>query len=361
MGAGAVAGRPLRSRLTVALLCLAALAVPAPGAPHTGGSTGYASVSIDRSTVRYSLVLPTAALPSEMAENLRLAQLGSAQARERLLDVLRRTIGVRADSVRCEPGPGLVQPGAADAASFTMLVDFACPGGFRELALRDDVFDVVGTDHHTLTKVEWAGETRQFAFEPTSREARFSVAPSAGRDTTSFVLLGIHHILSGYDHLLFLVALLLSGGGLFALVKIVTAFTLAHSITLSLAVLDLVVLPDRLVEAVIALSIAFVAAENLAPRPAVGRRWIVSFVFGLVHGFGFSSALRELGLARHGLVLSLLGFNVGVEIGQALVIAALLPMLVLLRRTRWKSRAIAGSSVAILAIGLVLFVERLFL
>lgn len=349
-------------RLACALLA-AAIAVGATttcGA-HTGGSTGYASVSVERSTVRYSLVLPTAALPTEMAENLRLAEAGSAQARERLLDVIRRTIVVRADGLRCEPGPGLLQSRPSEAASVTLLVDFACPSGLRELQIRDDIFDVVGTDHHTLMKIEWAGETRQFAFEPASRDARFGVAASAARSTTSFVMLGIHHILSGYDHLLFLVGLLLSGGTLLGLVKIVTAFTLAHSVTLSLAVLDLVTVPDRLVEGVIALSIAFVAAENLAPRPAVGRRWIVSFVFGLVHGFGFSSALRELGLGRQNLAVSLLGFNVGVEIGQALVIAALLPVLLLLRRTRWKSRAVAGSSLAILAVGLILFVERLFL
>src|SRR5205814_5753179 len=103
--------------------------------------------------------------------------------------------------------------------------------------------------------------------------------------------------------------------------RFIAACTYSHSGTLSLAVSNVIVLPDRLVESVIALSIAFVAAENLAPRPAISRRWMVSFVFGLMHGFGFSSALRELGLTREGLALSLLGFNVGVEAGQALVIA----------------------------------------
>jgi hypothetical protein len=327
---------------------------------HTGGSTGYASVTVDRSTVRYVLTLPTAALPSGMAEDLRLTQSGSAQARDRLLDVVRRAVTLRADGTRCAPGPGQVQPGSPETPNFTLLVDFACPSGFHELAIRDDIFDVVGTDHHTLTKVEWPGGTGQLALEPTSREGRFAVGAAAAPNLGSFILLGVHHILSGYDHLLFLVALLLSGGSLLSLVKIVTAFTLAHSITLTLAVLDVIVLPDRLVEAVIALSIAFVAAENLAPRPAITRRWLVSFAFGLVHGFGFSSALRELGLGRQGLVLSLFGFNIGVEIGQALVIAALLPLLVLLRRTRWKARAVVGSSLAILVVGVLLFVERAF-
>lgn len=328
------------------------------GHAHTGGSTGYASVSVHGATVRYRVVLPAAALTSRMAEDLRLAQAGSVQAQERLLDVLRRAIELRGNGIHCEPGPGVVERSAFDAPTFAMLVDFACPSGLRELQIRDDVFDVLGPNHHTLTRVEWPAGTRQFAFEPSAREARFSVGGSAARDTRSFLLLGIHHILSGYDHLLFLLGLLLPGGGLLALTKIITAFTLAHSVTLSLAVLNIVVLPDRLVEAVIGLSIAAVAAENLCLTPSVTRRWLVSFAFGLVHGFGFSGALRELGLPAHGLLLSLFGFNAGVEVGQALVVAVALPLLILLRQTRWEPRIARGSSLAILLVGLILFAER---
>jgi len=294
-----------------------------------------------------------------MTEDLRLTQKGSIQARERLLDVLRQRIGLRGDGSRCEPGPGAIDMRAS--ATVSMLVDFACPAGLRSLEIRDDIFDVLGIDHHTLMKVEWSGGTRQFVLEPAAREAGLAVSDAATRGMGTFLTLGIHHILSGYDHLLFLLGLLLSGGSVFALAKIITAFTVAHSVTLSLAVTDVIAVPDRLVEAVIALSIAFVAAENLAPRPAVSRRWIVSFLFGLVHGFGFSSALRELGLTREGLALSLLSFNVGVEAGQALVIAILLPGLILLRRSQWETRAVIASSIAILATGVVLFVERVFM
>ncbi|PYN47740.1 MAG: hypothetical protein DME00_14710 [Candidatus Rokuibacteriota bacterium] len=340
------------------VVVLACRVVPADA--HTGGSTGYASVSVHRSTVRYSLTLPTAVLPSQLAEDLRLAQRGSVQARERLLDVLRQRIELRGNGTRCEPGPGAVDLPAPEATSVSMLVDFACPTGLRSLEIRDDIFDVLGGDHHTLMKVEWSGGTRQLVFEPAARAARLALGDPATRDMTTFLTLGIHHILSGYDHLLFLLGLLLSGGSLVALAKIITAFTVAHSVTLSLAVTDVITLPDRLVEAVIALSIAFVAAENLAPRPAVSRRWMVSFLFGLVHGFGFSSALRELGLTRQGLALSLLGFNLGVEVGQAIVIAILLPALIVLRRSRWQARAVTASSVAMLATGVILFVERLF-
>jgi HupE / UreJ protein len=362
MGTDAGGARPLRPggvAVAVALVVLAG--VSGSAGAHTGGSTGYASVSVHRGAVRYSVTLPTAALTSAMAEDLRLAQAGSAQADERLLDVLRRTLTLRGNGVRCEPGPGRVEPSAVDAPSFTMFIDFACPTGLRELDLRDDIFDVLGANHHTLAKVEWPDGTRQFAFEPAAREARFVLGSgSTARDTGSFVLLGVEHILSGWDHLLFLLGLLLRAGSWLALAKIITAFTLAHSVTLTLAVLDVIVLPDRLVEAVIALSIAFVAAENLFLRPVVARRWVVSFCFGLVHGFGFSSALRELGLPSHGLLLSLFGFNAGVEIGQALVVAVTLPVFVLLRDTRWERQMIWSSSLAILLLGVVLFFERAF-
>ena len=276
--------------------------------------------------------------------------------------MVRKHVVLRADDVRCEPGPGEVSPGAFPAPTFTMRVDFACGRGPRELTVQDDTFDVLGPDHHTLARIEAPGTTQQFAFAPETRVARFPIetAPAASHSTGSFVLLGIHHILSGYDHLLFVIGLLLPGGDLLSLAKIITAFTIAHSVTLTLAVLQVVTLPDRLIEAVIALSIAYVAAENLFGRPAVSRRWLVSFCFGLVHGFGFASALRDLGLSTHGLVLSLFGFNAGVEIGQGLVVALALPALVLLRNTRWERRMVWSSSVAILLVAAVLFVERAF-
>ncbi len=353
--------RRVLDRIGLGVLLLAGAAATAWA--HTGGSTGYAAITINWSTVRYGLTLSTSTLPSDLAEALRLAQMGNPKSREKLLDVVRTRIVLHANGARCEPGRGQVLFSGVDATSFTILVDFACVSVVRELDVQDNIFDVLGTDHHTLAKLEAPSGIQQFAFAPDARQGRFVIGDQgAGVLTTgSFFMLGIHHILSGYDHLLFLLALLLPGGGLLSLLKIITAFTIAHSVTLSLAVLQVVTLPDRLIEAVIALSIMFVAAENLFLDPTVSRRWVVSFCFGLVHGFGFSSALRELRLPAHGLLLSLFGFNLGVEVGQALVVTACLPLLLLLRRSRWESRAVLGSSLAILLIGLVLFVERALL
>ena len=121
---------------------------------HAGGTSGYASITLSRSTVRYSVTLPTAALPSDLAEALRLAQMGSQQNRDKLLDVLRRQIILRANGTRCEPGPGQVVPSAFDATSFTMYLDFACGSTVRDLVVEDNIFDVLGPDHHTLAKVD---------------------------------------------------------------------------------------------------------------------------------------------------------------------------------------------------------------
>jgi hydrogenase/urease accessory protein HupE len=182
-----------------------------------------------------------------------------------------------------------------------------------------------------------------------------------------YVLAGIEHIVIGYDHIAFLVAVILWGRRPGPLVGVVTAFTVAHSITLSAAVLGLFSPPSRLVEALIALSIVYVAAENFFVRD-IRRRWRVTFVFGLAHGFGFASVLRDYGLPRDALVPALAAFNVGVEIGQvAIVLLALGAMRVIEALSRMRARGpvtfpeprfVHALSWAILALGLYWTVER---
>ncbi len=350
------------------MLALAAIGLwlgtagPLPAQAHTGGSTGYAAIQISGKTVRYSLTLSPSFLPVGIAFELRLAQVGHQATRDRWVEQIREKVKLGDPAATCAPGPGFLDS-SRTGENVTFVVDYICAEPVTRLVIRDDLFDTLGPDHHTLAKIEFGSTTRQFAFTPEARETTVEVRGEAraAQWSGSFFVLGIEHILTGYDHLLFLVALLLRGGGLGSILKIITAFTVAHSITLALAVLNVVVLPDRLVESVIALSIAFVAAENLFLPAAVSHRWVVSFLFGLVHGFGFSGILRELGLPRQGLLLSLLGFNLGVEAGQAIAVAVFLPLLILLRRTRWERRLVATASVAILAVGLVIFVERVFL
>src|SRR5207245_7713469 len=171
--------------------------------------------------------------------------------RARLLGFIHDKITLVAQGRRCETGPGFLLPPPPQGESVTLVVDFVCAeAAVRDLLIRDDLFGVLGADYHTLARIEAPGFSGQFAFTPETRQTRVAVGGAGGGGTVSFFLLGIEHILSGYDHLLFLLGLLLRGGGWFSLAKIITAFTLAHSVTLALAVLNLVVLPDRLVEAV---------------------------------------------------------------------------------------------------------------
>ena len=173
-----------------------------------------------------------------------------------------------------------------------------------------------------------------------------------------YVGLGVEHILGGIDHLLFLLALLRAGHGLWQTVKIVTAFTVAHSITLSLAALGMVEVPSSIVEPLIAASIVWVAVENLVAPAGAARRWLIAGVFGLIHGLGFASALVELGLSRDVLLQALVGFNIGVELGQLAFVAVVLPPLVWASRPGRLPRLPQVLSAIVALVGAVWLVER---
>lgn len=214
-----------------------------------------------------------------------------------------------------------------------------------------------------VATILYQGKVQDFVFRPDSR--RFALASEAAPQTlTSFVKLGIGHILSGWDHLLFVIALVALGGGLGYLMKVITAFTLAHSVTLILGTLGLVELPSRLIESMIALSIAYVAFENLYRRDTarlIQRRWIAAFGFGLFHGLGFAGILAEIELPKANFLLSLLSFNLGVEIGQLVVVIPAFLLLTLL--ARWHGQPTLRRAISLFAIaaGLFWFVERAFL
>ena len=170
--------------------------------------------------------------------------------------------------------------------------------------------------------------------------------------------LGIEHILTGFDHLLFLFGVVLIGGKLRTLLIAVTAFTLAHSVTLALATLGFWAPSPNIVEPAIALSIVYVGVENWFVNDA-SRRWLLTFPFGLIHGFGFAGALKEIALPQAQVPLALLSFNLGVEAGQILVLALALPILFWLRRHAWFARqGVRFASTLIAIAGLVWFFQR---
>ena len=325
-----------------------------PAIAHKGGTTGHATVSVAGQTVRYALTLPGDGLISgEATRDLR--DFAAAVTRH---------VAVEADGAACAGVPAEIRPPSPGRASIEVVVLYACAAPIRTLSIRDGIDAVLGIDHHTIADIQWSGGAKQVVFEKEHRLVSIAItgnAPPEHRAASTFVSylgLGVEHILLGFDHVLFVIALILRGGRLLSLIAIVTAFTVAHSITLALSVLGLVTLPSQIVEPVIALSIAYVAFENLTTKSMVSRRWAVSFLFGLVHGFGFAGALAEVGLPASGLAAALVGFNIGVEAGQALIVSLLLPLLIWLQRFPWEPRLIKISSTAIMAVGLALLTER---
>ena len=177
---------------------------------------------------------------------------------------------------------------------------------------------------------------------------------------TAFFKLGMLHILTGYDHLLFLLALLLRKQTFKQYAAIITSFTIAHSITLSLAVLGIADLPSRFVEAAIAFSICYVAAENLF-RKEIRNRWLLTFGFGLIHGLGFAGILKEMAISKSSLASALIGFNIGIEAVQLVLVLLALPLLRLLHKQKAAGKIINYGSWAIILFGAFWFMERIFL
>lgn len=211
-----------------------------------------------------------------------------------------------------------------------------CAGGLGGASILVEGLELMPTD--ALVRVEWQDGASQVArLTPDEPSVLVEAAPGGGQVAATYFKLGVEHILLGIDHLLFVLALLIVTRGAWRLVATVTAFTIAHSITLGLATLGFVHVPSAPVEAVIALSIVFVAAEIVRMhrgRIGIAARapWVVAFVFGLLHGFGFAGALSEVGLPESHIPLALLFFNLGVEAGQLVFVAAMLVCVALFRR-----------------------------
>jgi hydrogenase/urease accessory protein HupE len=220
-------------------------------------------------------------------------------------------------------------------------------------------------NHQTFINIYEGAELRQqLIFNARSNEHTYYLGTAQGAIEVmkTFIPSGIHHIMIGPDHILFLIGLLLLGGSWTALLKIVTAFTVGHSVTLSLAALNVVTPPPSVIEPAIALSIVFVGADNLVRGDGRDLRMWVALVFGLVHGFGFANVLREFGLPREALGWSLFSFNVGVEIGQLVIVLIVTAGLSTIRRhsLTLRQRVAFAGSIVVIAAGTYWFVQRVF-
>lgn len=264
-----------------------------------------------------------------------------------------------------------------DGAYSVLRFAVQCSGTPTALTMTYRLFFDIDPQHKGLLKLQYGGQTRTAIFSPDAMTQQFVLErPSRWRQFVDYLAHGIEHIWKGYDHILFLISLLLPAvvvrtrdrwlpvatfrAAFMDVFKIVTAFTVAHSITLTLATLGVVALPSRITESAIAISIVVAALNNLYPVVA-GRRWTVAFGFGLLHGFGFASVLQDLGLPRDALAVALVGFNLGVEVGQLTIVTVFLPLAFWLRDTLfYRKTVLVGGSSAIVVLAALWFVERAF-
>jgi hypothetical protein len=344
--------------------------------------TSYARVVITDSDLEVRLTFDIFTLQKvteiDADRDQRVTRAEFERAAPAIQQFIRANVGLEIDGEPADLGEAIASVWPKDAAdalaagdwhSAASLIAFpfrkSVPSLPREVALTFDLFEVFGERHTILGVFEYAGESHEVTFTQVEPDYLFDInyavspdSPPLSAALLHFLWLGIDHIFLGYDHICFLLALIVvSRFG--ELVKIVTAFTVAHSITLILAALKVVTLPTRLIECGIALTILYVAVENIV-RKHPTHRWRLTFAFGLIHGFGFANVLAELGLPTSGTVRCLLSFNVGVELGQLAIVFLALPFVLLLDRWRYALRAKLAISAAVALFGLGWFIERAF-
>jgi hypothetical protein len=338
--------------------------------------TSYARITIAADAVDFAFSYDLATLnrvaPLDANRDGSVSREEIAAAAPAIARFLRRTIYLELNDREATFGDFTPPKWAADAGDAIPAADWGqrlvtltfhnpllnAPEG---VALTFDFFRELGERHTVLGNFVWQGRENEVIFTRLEPDYLFDTGYQvpAVEQFWQYLKLGVEHIFRGYDHLAFLLALLFVRR--FAdLLKIITAFTIAHTITLALAALQIVTAPPRLVESAIAASIVYVALENLLRDASSGHRWKVAGAFGLVHGFGFAAVLRELGLPSTGLVQSLLAFNLGVELGQIAIAAVCWPLLWWIAQTAWATRVRVSIACLLLGFGGAWLADRAF-
>lgn len=354
-----------------AAITLGLLLAPTPAQAHITSTTGFSEITQDGDQVRYELSLEYDLLAAtlglgqdalEATDNAERAAVLAA-SEERIGSYVGDNLRLDLDGVQCESAVEDTGVEVRDGIPYAVMTTaFGCPGpasgGYTvSYGVFSDAESVVD-EHTNIVDYDVDGQSGQFVFD--SGHRRLSIGESGVlASSMRFLTMGVEHIAQGADHLMFVVALLLGARGLRNVMALAAAFTAAHSVTLALAAFGAVVVPAQIVEPLIALSIAYVAADNLLGGG--GRHRIpLTFGFGLLHGLGFASALTFDSDFSWTMLTSLLTFNLGIEVGQALVILALFPALTWMRRRfAWSpiAHAVATSTIAVL--GLTWFFTRL--
>jgi hydrogenase/urease accessory protein HupE len=365
-----------RLRLLCLLCALCVLLRPSPALAHNP-DTSYARVVIGTNEVTFRFtydvftLLKIASLDADNDRQVTRSELTTGLPA--IHEFLRKHIAVDLNDEEAgfgEPVNFVWPPDAGDAigeanyhaAASLIHFNFRLPveDTPENVVLTFDFFTSLGERHTVLGSFNYQGEPHEVTFtrfEPDYDYVTGYETP-LWRRLVKFFKLGVEHIFLGYDHIAFLIALIVVSR-FKELVKIVTSFTVAHSITLILATLDVVQLNPRWVEIAIAGTIVYVALENLWAK-STRHRWMLTFVFGLIHGFGFANVLREMSLPTTGLVRCLLSFNVGVELGQLAIVLALLPVTLWLGKWPHGRKVIVAVSFLLALFGAAWFVERIF-
>ncbi len=342
-----------------------------PGQPAHAHDAGISSSLISVNGRVVSVEINAHARDYEKAAGVRIAETASGSVNAvalavmapRVLEYSRSHAEVLADDRLCIANEGKALPANTHV---TVMLEWTCPND-GALRYRLNLFRDIDPSAQHLVSLNIDGTTQEFALDRNTPDLALSrAAPSNFQVAGHFLAAGVEHIFLGYDHIAFLIAIILWSSRLWPVVKAVTAFTIAHSITLSLAALDVIRIPSAIVEPAIAASIVYVAAENFMTQETA-KRWRETFVFGLIHGFGFASALQELGLPKGKLITALAAFNSGVEIGQVLIVAVVSGFLLVI--DRWpasgaskpvrSARLVHTASLAIVLLGSYWFVTRI--
>jgi hydrogenase/urease accessory protein HupE len=342
------------------------LSFPTPSPAHWA-DLAVADIQINSQDIDMNLTVPTGLLAQfddDKNQQLSVAEVTKYQSEIQgfLSEKIRlKASGEKPNRLIIESGTGKDLPSNLNLSPGThsnLLLEYSWLQPITQLQMHYELFAPDVVTARCLAQVRRGSEVNNLVFTPNSQDAALINAP-IGQQISSFVGLGIEHIYTGYDHILFLISLLMLGGELRYLLKIVTAFSLSHSFTLFLAALNIISVPSRWVEIVIALSIAYIAAENLWRKESKAR-WQLAFAFGLIHGLGFSGALQELDLPSTNLVTSLASFSVGIELGQMSIVLVVYVALRYLRQLPWDVTIRRLISIGIIGMSLIWFCERLF-
>jgi HupE / UreJ protein len=333
---------------------------------HPENSTAFSSVEFSNGSVDYLLkldyfelgrVVAFGAQPGDPQAVLRAALAANASGLSAYLD---EKLKLFTGGVRCESELTTTEvERLLDKDYAAIQLPYHCPSGdIGDLLIRYDIFfDDNDPSHSNIVDYRLPGGSGQALITADEREFRAGESSLTGQ-VRGFARMGFEHILAGYDHVLFVIVLLLGTASLGGVLKVATAFTAAHSVTLILTAVGWVRVPAEVVEPLIALSIAYVALDNLLG--ASGRTNLpVVFGFGLLHGMGFAGTLQVASDVDLSMLLSLLTFNLGIELGQAVIILALFPVLTLARRYEWTRMTQVPATCLVGVVGCVWFFERL--